>query len=99
MNAASAVVKVNVQLVDGSKFHNGAKYLELDNNGAADSEVASHFMIPMVSKAEDRVQFLNDLNSGGLNDKNFDNLFDISSLTVRAEKTPRWRSSTKLRNL
>ena len=51
--------------------------------------IASGFVNPVVSKAEVRAQILTDLQSAGLNDTNVYNRFEFSTVTVKAEETPR----------
>ena len=75
-------------IVCGSKSHDGAKHLELDNNSVAGSEAADGFMTTMVSKAEVRAQFPIDLQSAGLNVTNDNNRFNFRILTVKTEETP-----------
>ena len=75
--------------IDGSKVHNVAKPLELENDSVAGSEAASGFITPMVSKAEVRAQLPIDLQSTVLYDTNDDNRFDFTTLTVKAHETPK----------
>ena len=75
--------------VDGSKAHDVAKDLELDNNSVGGSEAASNFMAPMVSQSDVRTNLSNDNQTNDLNDMHNENRFDFSTLTVKAEKTPR----------
>ena len=71
--------------VDGSKVHENAKQLELDNNSVAGSYAASDFMAPMVSHSDVQTNLSNDYQTNGLKDMHNEDRFDSSTLTVKAK--------------
>ena len=61
----------------------------LDNNSVACSDAGSGFMVPIVSEADVRAHPPNDFHSTGLNDNIDNDGLDFSTLTIKAEETPR----------
>ena len=92
MNYANVVVKFKIATVygaDGCKVDDSAKDLGLDNNTVACSDPGSGCMVQIVSEADVRAHPPNDLHSTGLNDNIDNDEFDFSTLTIKAEETPR----------
>ena len=75
--------------VDGSIFYNVAKNLLPDNKRVAGSEAVSGFMSPMVSQSDVRNILSIDYQHNGLNDIPNEKRFDFSTVTVKAEETPK----------
>ena len=75
--------------VDGSEVHDVAKNLELDNDSVAGSEGVSGFMALMVSQSNVRTNLSKDYQTNDSIDMHNENGFDYSTLTVKAEETPR----------
>ena len=77
-------------IVDGSEVHDVAIDLELINNSVSGSEAASGFMGIMVWQSDVWTNFWIDYQTDGLYGMHSKNRFDFSTLTLKAEETPRW---------
>ena len=83
------IQSATVDGVDGCKVDDSAKDLGLDINGVACSDAGTGFRVPIVSEADVRAHPPNDFHSTGLNDNIDNDGFGFSTLTVKAEETPR----------
>ena len=84
------IQSATVDGVYGCKVDDSVKDLGLDDNRVACSDAGSGFMVPIVSEADVRAHPPNDFHSTGLNDNNDNDGFDFSTLTIKAEETPRY---------